>query len=225
MGVEVPRVRTPLTELQMLEALREGHRVVFGVDPSPSRLACAWAQCALEHGRGNALDNFCLGNVTCGKSWEGKHYTLRCNERIKRDPDVWKVVELWFRAFDNATDGASNYWRLIAGRFSRVLPYFDRADVLGAAHVLSVLVWYTALESQYASAMLSLERYCSGNLIDRLSRPLCAEPGGECSDPNHDAAPKSSLDLDAINATVAASLSQLAHDDYEEARREHNEKS
>lgn len=152
----VPRVRTPLTELELARCLRDGHVRAFDELPDPDRLGCSWAQCALEHARGRAIDNNCVGNVTAGSTWKGDVYELRVSERVKRDPDVWKVLTLRFRSHSNPIDGAADYWRLLARRFASVLPLFDDGDARGAALRLSELGYYTALSGPYATAMVEL---------------------------------------------------------------------
>jgi len=204
---EVARIRTPLSELELLEALRDGHRVVFGVDPSASRLAVAWAQCALEHARGKALDGYDLGNVTCGPSWQGDYYTLACDERVSRNPDVWKRLTLRFRSFAAAEEGAASYWRTIAGRYVRVLAYFDRADAAGAGHTLSILGWYTALEAAYIAGMVKLEHYCSTVLIDQIE--LVTEPQEQGDSPDCAGEMRSVLSAADIERALAVNLLSL----------------
>lgn len=151
----VPRVRTPLSEIDLVLALREGHKIAFGTDPNQQRLGVAWAQVALEHARGAALDRFCVGNVTAF-SWPGDYYVLRVDERVSRNPDKWQTLELKFRAYPTAAEGAAGYWRLLAGRYLKALAFFDSGKPGDAAYTLSNLGYYTALPGPYASTMVNL---------------------------------------------------------------------
>lgn len=149
----VPRVATPLSELELALALRNGHLRAFDARPDEDRLGVAWAQCALEHARGRAIYGANIGNVTAGSTWTGDVYELRVQERVHRDPDTWKWLVLRFRAHADPVAGAADYWRLLARRFASVLPLFDEGRAHEAAYRLSVLGYYTALAEPYADAM------------------------------------------------------------------------
>jgi hypothetical protein len=198
---EVPRVRTPITETDLALALRAGHVIACGGLPSPSRWACLWAQTALEHGRGKALDCYCLGNVTAAPSWPGDHYTLDCNERIKRNPDVWKMIHLWFRAFVDPAPGAASYVRLLSGRYARALAKMDQGDPAGAAFMLSTLNYYTADEGNYSRAMVSLEQRAREVILPPLA--TTAETAVACFAPDCDGELRSLLTADEIAEVVA----------------------
>lgn len=169
----VPRVRTPLSELELATALLEGHVRAFGEAPDPDRLGCAWAQCALEHARGRAIDCNNIGNVTAGSRWAGDVYELRVSERVKRDPDVWKTLTLRFRSHPDPVAGAADYWGLLARSFASVLVLFDARAMGPAAHRLSELGYYTALAGPYASACVELLGHYERSIAPRLA---LAEP-------------------------------------------------
>jgi hypothetical protein len=155
---EVPRAETPLTEVELRKALADGHRIAFGSDPTPQRLACAWAQCALEHARGKAIYCNNIGNVTGFDPWPGKFYSMRCQERVQKDPDVWKTIEMRFRAHSSPAEGAADYWRVIKRNYSAALLMFDAGDPAGAARKLGAMGYYTAHVDRYAAGMASLYR-------------------------------------------------------------------
>lgn len=157
---EVAKAPTPLTEAQLLDVLRAGHVAVTGAEPSRARLACAWAQVALEHGRGKYVYNHNLGNITALGGWPGQYYVIRVQERVKRDPDVWKWTDLKFRAHETPEAGAADYWRLMLKRYASAIARFDSADPAGAALELSRLGFYTARAEHYMKAMAALYREC-----------------------------------------------------------------
>jgi hypothetical protein len=157
---EVPKVPTALSEQQLADVLTEGHVAAFGHGPSHERLACAWAQMALEHARGKAVYCHNIGNITALGGWPGAYYVIRVQERVKRDPDVWKWMNLKFRAHETPDVGAADYWRLMTGRYKSAVARFDAADPAGAALELSRLGYYTARAEHYIKAMVSLYREC-----------------------------------------------------------------
>jgi hypothetical protein len=145
---EVPRVSTPLTELELCDAIYVGHYTVFNTPPSSERLLVALAQMALELERGKAVWNFNIGNVTAGSSWPGDFYVLHVPPP---DPPI-----LHFRAHANALEGAIDYWTLMNKLWSSVLPFMDRGDPAGAAEQLGRLKYFLANVEVYAGGMVSL---------------------------------------------------------------------
>lgn len=155
---EVQKIATPLSEDDLRRVLLDGHRIALGSDPSPERLACAWAQCALEHARGKAIYCNNIGNVSAFGGWPGHHYVIPCHERVSKNPDRWELKRMRFRAHATPQQGAADYWRLLQARYASVLEMFDAGDARGAALRLGELNYYTAHESQYAANMASLYR-------------------------------------------------------------------
>ncbi|WP_437550819.1 peptidoglycan-binding protein [Sorangium sp. So ce367] len=153
---EVPRVTTPLSEAELAAALEHGHELVFQETPSRARLACAWAHVAIENARGRKVWNHNLGNITAFGRWPGSYYVIRVSERVQRNPDVWKDIDMRFRAHPEALDGAVDYWRLMGDRYQPALALFDAGDPAGAAFELSRLRYYTAHADPYARSMSSL---------------------------------------------------------------------
>lgn len=162
---EVPKVATPLTEAQLVDVLRAGHVIAFGAEPSPERLACAWAQNALEHARGRAVYCHNIGNITTGSGWHGSYYVIRVQERIQKAPDIWREIDMRFRAHESPKAGAADYWSFLSGRYAAVFPLFDAGDAAGAAMRLGALNYYTAHEDQYARSMASLYREARERLV------------------------------------------------------------
>jgi hypothetical protein len=166
--MEVQRQTTPLTELEMANALLEGHRAAFGTTPSADRLGVGWAQCALEHGRGKALYSFNFGNVTATKKWiddGGDYYVMRVPPP---DPPVLK-----FRAFASPSGGAADYWRILGGRYVSALRLFDAGKALDACYELSRLRYFTANADAYSRAVASLFDYWRKALAPKVD---LAEP-------------------------------------------------
>ncbi|WP_437319404.1 peptidoglycan-binding protein [Sorangium sp. So ce385] len=159
---EVPKQATPLSEAELSAVLEHSHELVFHENPSRARLACAWAHVAIENGRGQKVWNYNLGNITGFGQWPGQYYVIRVAERVQRNPDVWKQVDMRFRAHAEALDGAADYWRLMGKHYQPALARFDAGDAAGAAFELSRLRYYTAHADTYARNMSSLYRSFPG---------------------------------------------------------------
>src|SRR5262249_47778198 len=120
----------------------------FGAPPNANRLAVAWAQCALEHGRGKAIWCHNIGNITAGKGWSSGYYVLSVPPP---DPPTLK-----FRSHTNFIDGASDYWRVLAGQYASALKFFDAGEPMEAAAALKTRGYFTAELEPYARAMSQL---------------------------------------------------------------------
>lgn len=117
---------TPLSELAIANALIAGHKDVFNKRVPGHRLAVAWAQVALETGRGKRTKGNDLGNVG------GR-----------------------FVSFKTPRQGAQAYWKAVA-KCKPALGYFDVGDARGAAEQLGRCHYYSADPAAYASGMASL---------------------------------------------------------------------
>lgn len=117
---------TPLTPVQVARALIRGHRDALGTRVKGTRLSVAWAQVAVETGRGAKARGFNLGNVGGGRA-----------------------------TFASAREGAAAYWRAVA-KCKSAFAYFDAGDARGAALQLARCGYYTADPSVYADGMSKL---------------------------------------------------------------------
>lgn len=131
----VPTVRTQLTRMELLHALREGHLKVFGTYPSDKRLAMAWGQVAFENGGGKWSFNHNLGNV--GAS--GPDQPVYFNRGDKH----------WYRSFIDFEDGAAAYWEVIK-RCQPALASFGWGNPQEAAIRLKRCNYYEAPLEDYA---------------------------------------------------------------------------
>jgi hypothetical protein len=122
-------VQTPLTETQLLGALRDGHVAVFGTAPSENRLAMAWGQVAFENGGGKLTYNNNLGNVVAANR-ETPHYYCRSDHHR-------------YRAFETPAEGAAAYWEVIK-RCKAALVRFDQGNPYAAAAGLKQCNYFEA---------------------------------------------------------------------------------
>lgn len=166
---EVARETTPLSELELAEALIEGHRAVFGEPPTWMRLAVAWAHVALENGRGREIECNNFGNVIATDSWPGAYYVRDLHERTRKNRlaalgDDWKPVPMKFRAYATPAEGARAYWKVLDEHYASALGLFGAGAPYLAARRLAELGYATAYAEPYAHAMVDLH----GEFVARI---------------------------------------------------------
>jgi hypothetical protein len=168
-GLEVPRVRTPLTAAELRSALILGHHEATGEAIGYDRLMAAWCMLCVEHAsrlveggpivHGAAVWCSNLGNIGVGRDelrWRGDWFALTAEEVLggKR-----VLITQPLRAHSCATAGAADYWAFLSQeRFAEVLEAFDRGDVESAAHELKAQRYYTAAAEDYARGMIAWAR-------------------------------------------------------------------
>lgn len=179
-GVEVPRVRTPLSHAPLWTALTFGYKEATGGDIPPARLRAAWCMIAVESNGephpgaeripGWHVWNWNLGNIACALevhdiAWQGDWIPLRAREVI-RGKEVMLTQRL--RAHSSAIAGASDYWTCLLARFPEAIAAMDRGDLDGldedAPGVALALknaaagAYYTAPEREYAAGLVAWAR-------------------------------------------------------------------
>jgi len=159
---EVPREPTPQTEVELARLLVQAHQIVFGAPPNDQRLSVAWAQVALEGGRGRDIECNNFGNIIMPETGVGDFYVLKATERTRKNPkarlEKWEQVNMRFRAYRTPLDGAVAYWRLIKDRYTDALAFFDQGNGFLAARRLAEAGYMTAEAQPYASGMGSLQQ-------------------------------------------------------------------
>lgn len=159
MSRRVEPVRTPRTPEELVDILAHAHTVALGEAPNENRLRLAWSQTMLENGRGKAIWCGNIGNISCNpQRYLDSYYVFVTEERVKRNPDVFKKVEMCFRAHASVAAGAEDYWRRMSREFAAALPFFDRGDVAGACAELSTLNYFTARIEPYEREVRLIQR-------------------------------------------------------------------
>ena len=159
-GDRYPMVQTPMTRVELMSALREGHVKVFGQLPSKNRLAMAWGQVALENGQGKLSYNHNLGNVGPGRPEQGTYFN-------SRDRHI-------YRAFDTFADGAAAYWEVIK-RCKAALARFDQGNPTEAALYLQRCGYFEADLENYTKGFSSLYYYARTRVMQEEERQLGQE--------------------------------------------------
>lgn len=156
--VIVPRVSTPVPSIDVVPALRDGHRHVFGEPLSGMKLRMAYAQLVVEHGfisptdRGlRAVHTYNLGNVMTGRGYMGPWFEMTALERDKYGRMVPRKSQ--WRAAADAAEGAALYWGMLQRHFGKALAVMDDGDPASFAHELKNGGYYTATEGAYADLL------------------------------------------------------------------------
>lgn len=152
-SLECPKVSTPLTPTELLTTLRQAHIEQFGVPPSRSRLAMAWAQVALENAHGAVMWNHNLGNVGPGRN------------------DTWyrHSPKTRYRSFENFIEGGKVYWRVVAW-CSAAFRMFDAGQPAQATENLKRCGYFEADLEPYVRGMTSLYHHALQTIIPQEER-------------------------------------------------------
>lgn len=141
-NLEMKKNQTSISASALKQVLQESHIEVFGEKANINRINMAWAQIALENGKGKLVYNYNLGNI-------GAHAT-------KNTKLFYRVADSKFRSFLSFREGAKNYWKILKNRCPGSLRYFSFGDVKSAATMLKTCNYYESDLDLYYKNMNSL---------------------------------------------------------------------
>ncbi len=157
---EVPRQVTSLSQVDLGNALFEGHLRTFGREPTHRRLASAWAHVAFETGRGEAVECNNLGNLTVLVDAPADYFVRTFHARTTPDPIApltsYRRTDERFRAYATPIDGAIGYWQQLAAHYGRALQFFDAGAPEHAALNLVHNGYASAPAEPYAAAIANM---------------------------------------------------------------------
>lgn len=171
MGNRVKRIRTEVSESQMISAISEAWNELFKTTPSKEQISLVLAQNSLETGNRKSMWNFNVGNITTdGKSQYNYFDDLTTNEQIK--PGVWEKRNLKYRAYDSLKDGAKDYLRLLSGKhYSNAWKHIMEPNPVAFSKALKQSGYYTANEDRYTKALNSLyNQYYKSKTHDTVAK-------------------------------------------------------
>jgi hypothetical protein len=158
----VPKTRTALRIDEMLAHGANAYIDVFRKIPPTYVLATAASQWTVECGikPGSQIDisggkiiwniwNNNWGNITCKDDADTDKHALTTSERIKKNPDVWKEMTLYYKSYTTPQAGAVDYWNKLRDKFPKSLNSFVSGDMKRVAETLSREGYYTALVETY----------------------------------------------------------------------------
>jgi len=151
---------TPLSDVQLVRALRDSHVENFGFEPSPAKLAMAWAQVALENGQGKFVWNHNLGNIGSPPGTSHEFYVHSSYTS--------------YRSFEGYLEGGVAYWRTVR-RCGSAWANFEVGNATASALYLKNCGYYGADTDQYVRGMNELYAYALGNVIPREAREATNE--------------------------------------------------
>lgn len=156
-SLKEPKVLTPLSQIEIVNALRNSYIELTGKKPSSKRLAMAWAQVAFENGHGKSIYNNNLGNIGPGRTEVFYHHSsITC-----------------YRSFDSNIEGGKAYWNVVS-RCSGANRSFDTGHPRDVAIYLKGCGYYTADTDLYANSLLYLYNVAMTKVLieERWSRAI-----------------------------------------------------
>ena len=171
---DVAPERTPTPMGDIRDALGRAHQKLFGKPASKELLETLSAQVSVETAHGAKMYNYNFGGL------KGHSQTGETARYMTREVIEGKDIHLrqGFRAYRSLDDGAADYLTCMNIRFSDTIGHAERGDLMGFCHSLKQSGYFTAPESEYASALQS--RMGDGHSIAHAPiRP----PGGSMQSP------------------------------------------
>lgn len=141
-NLEMKKNQTSIEVYALKKVLQESHIEVFGNKANLNKINMAWAQIALENGKGKFVYNYNLGNI-------GAH-------AIKNTRPFYRVADSKFRSFLSFKEGAKNYWTYLKNKCPGSLNYFNTGDVKSVVTILKKCNYYESDVDLYYLNMNSL---------------------------------------------------------------------
>lgn len=156
MGRRVQRVRTTVSELQMVQAIVEAWKELLGFMPSKQQISLVLAQNSLETGHRKSMWNYNVGNITTdGKSQYDFYDDITTQEQIK--PGVWEAKNLKYRSYPNLKEGTKDYLKLLnSKKYSKAWDHIINPNPEAFSKALKDIGYYTANEAPYTKAITKL---------------------------------------------------------------------
>lgn len=141
-NLEMNKLQTSIEVQELKDVLQEAHLDIFGKPASINRINMAWAQIAIENGKGKLVYNYNLGNI-------GAHAT-------KNTKPFYRVAGSKFISFLSFKEGAKSYWKFFKNKCRGSLAYFDLGDTKNSARMLKNCNYYESDVDFYYLNMRSL---------------------------------------------------------------------
>jgi flagellar protein FlgJ len=151
-GSDVAAQRTPVSQADLRSAIGRAYAKLNGRPASGKTIDVLTAQASLETGSGTQMYNYNFGGIK-GTSPSGQtaHYMTR---EVQNGQSIH--LQQGFRAYRSLDEGATDYVTLMQTRFGSAMPAAERGDLNGFASSLKGAGYYTAPETEYASALHAL---------------------------------------------------------------------
>ena len=192
---------THLTGGEAAASLAAAYQNVFHEPPSPATLRVLVAQWSHETGGGRAMMNFNFGGIK-GSSPSGLSAAYRTTEG--QGAAEVKVVDR-FRAYDSPIEGATDYVKFLAKRFSGAMSQAQKGDAEGFVRALKQGGYFTGSEEDYVRSVTRLTEQARVSGFDAVGRAAApaAQEMARTSDHPSGARPAAS-GLGSVPRSVAA---------------------
>jgi len=206
LGQRVQRLRTPVSEPQMMQAVIEVWRELFGFEPTKEQVSLVLAQNSLETGNRKSMWNYNVGNITTdGKGQFDYFDDLQTDEQVK--PGVWEKKNLKYRAYPSLQEGVKDYLRFLSGKkYQGAFQHILQPNPTAFSKALKQSGYYTANEAPYTSAISRLFKQISGGDSFELAQ---SGQAGKIPTLNDLGKAKPANDIDSI---LGGYLKQIAAD-------------
>lgn len=170
MGNRVQRVKTDISEDEMVNAIIKAWSQLFGSEPAKEQVGLVLAQNNLETGHRKSMYNYNVGNLTTN----GKNYNyyddITTDEQVSKG--VWEKKNLKYRAYDSLAEGVTDYLKFLSkpgGRYSQAWQHILDPDPESYSKALKAAGYYTANEIPYTKDLKSLfNKYTKSDSFERV---------------------------------------------------------
>lgn len=156
MGKEVQRIRTEVSETQMIQAIMSAWNDLFHTSPTKEQVSLILAQNALETGGRKSMWNNNVGNIKANVDGPYDYFYLKGPEQTA--PGKWEQLRMTFRAYPTLEDGVKDYLNLLSKnkRYGAAWSHIQNPDPAAFSKALKAGGYYTGNESDYTKHVSSL---------------------------------------------------------------------
>jgi hypothetical protein len=168
----IPAAATRISGEEAAASLATAYQNVFHEPPTPSTLRVLVAQWSHETGGGRAMMNYNFGGIK-GSSPAGLSAAYLTTEG--QGESTVKITDR-FRAYGSAIEGATDYVKFLATRFSGAMTQARQGDAEGFVRALKQRGYFTGSEEDYVRSITRLTEQARVNGFDAIGRAGVAEP-------------------------------------------------
>ncbi len=159
--------RTQLSTSEAKTALREAWTQQFGTAPREETVAVLTAQWSHETGNGHSMFNYNFGGIK-GVGPSGLSVQQRTREGYG---DHEKTIRDHFRAYQNATEGASDYLSLLARKYPQAVEAAHEGKPAQFVRELKKGGYFTGSESAYIKSVERRTEQILGHSRNSIDSP------------------------------------------------------
>lgn len=210
---EVPTQATPVSRGAIRDAIGRAYHRLHGSEASAGLLDTLTAHASVETAAGRKMMNFNFAGIK-GRSPEGATARYRTFEILDG-----KRVNLTdgFRAYSSLEAGATDYLKLLEGRYRAALAPAAEGDLKGFAEALRAKGYYTASAADYTRALEGQAGRRSPAVAPAAAAPIGMGSFGGLDASSFDAFTSASELAKVLDAVSAASARLGAPDPEEES--------